>query len=157
MLTLNGCLKVKIWEVFMKRGRVKKVRYIQKMPQISQFSPRGKPGRPDEVELLVDQYETLKLADFQGYSQAEGAKEMGISRPSFGRILRKARNTVADALVNGKIIRIRIGDVQVGVKQRNLPHKRKKSSDSAEQQERVIRKKIIQFSRKKNAPKDQSI
>ena len=102
-----------------KKGRKKKVRYIQKMPQISQFSPRGKPGRPDEVELTVDQFEAIRLADFQDLEQSEGAKLMGVSRPSFGRILRKARMVVADALVNGKIIRIRIGNVQVGVRPAN--------------------------------------
>ena len=97
------------------KGRRKKVRYIQKMPKILQFSPRGKPGRPDEIELTFDQFEAIKLADFQGFSQSEGAESMRISRPSFGRILRQGRKVVADALVNGKIIRIRTGDVQVGV------------------------------------------
>ena len=87
------------------------LRLNQKMPDVVLFSPRGKPGRPDEIELKIDEFEALKLADYQGYDQAEGAKVMRLSRPSFGRILRKARNVVADALVNGKIIRIRIGDV----------------------------------------------
>ncbi len=104
-----------------KRGRPKKVRYVQKMPKITQFSPRGRPGRPDEIELTVDQYEAIKLTDFQGYSQSEGAIAMGISRPSFGRILRAARRLAADALVNGKTIKIRTGDVQVGVRARDLP------------------------------------
>ena len=104
----------------MKKGRPKKVRYVQKMPKITQFSPRGKPGRPDEVELTVDQYEALKLADLQGLDQSEGAVAMGLSRPTFGRILRQARHVAADALVNGKIIKIRIGDVQVGVRPRDF-------------------------------------
>ena len=100
----------------MHKGRKKKVRYIQKMPSISQFSPRGKPGRPDEVELTVDQFEAIRLADFEGFDQVEGAQFMGVSRPSFGRILRGGRKVVADALVNGKTIRIRIGNVQVGIR-----------------------------------------
>ena len=107
----------------MKKGRRKKVRYIQEMPSIVQFSPRGKPGRPDEIELTVDQYESIKLADYQGYDQSEGAIMMGVSRASFGRILRSARKILSDALVNGKIIRIRIGDVQVGVRRKNIPKK----------------------------------
>ncbi len=107
-----------------KRGRHKKVRYIQEMPKISQFSPRGKPGRPEEVELKIDEMEAIKLADYQGYNQTEGAIAMGISRPSFGRILRAGRKIVADALINGKIIKIRIGDAQVGVKKQKLPEKK---------------------------------
>lgn len=107
-----------------RRGRRKKVRYIQKMPKTAQFSPRGNPGRPDEVQLNIDHYEAIKLADYQGYNQSEGAKAMGISRPTFGRILREGRRILADALTNSKIIRIRTGDTQVGVRPHSLPVKR---------------------------------
>lgn len=103
-----------------KRGRPKKVRYIQRMPKITLFSPRGKPGRPDEILLSIDQYEALKLADFQGFDQTQGAIVMKVSRPSFGRILRSARKHVADALVNGKIIKIGIGDTQIGVRSKEF-------------------------------------
>ena len=96
-----------------KTGRPKKVRYIQEMPKIAQFSPRGKPGRPDEVELSVDQLEAVKLADLQGLDQLHGARAMRISRPSFGRILRGAHKIIADALINGKIIRIQGGNIQL--------------------------------------------
>ena len=100
----------------MRRGRHKKIRFIQKMPKTAQFSPRGNPGRPDEVQLNIDHFEAIKLADYQGYNQTEGAKAMGISRPTFGRILREGRRILADALTNSKIIRIRTGDTQVGVR-----------------------------------------
>ncbi len=104
----------------MVKGRPKKVRYIQHMPKTITFSPRGRPGRPDEVEITFDQLETLKLADFQGFSQEQGAQVMSISRASFGRILREARKRVADALVNGKIMRIRMGSAQIGVRKKNF-------------------------------------
>ena len=88
------------------KGRPKKIRFVEKMPKILQFSPRGKPGRPEEVELKIDQLEALRLADFMNLDQSQGAKALGVSRASFGRILRQARKLVADALSNGKIIRI---------------------------------------------------
>jgi predicted DNA-binding protein (UPF0251 family) len=139
----------------MERGRRKKVRYIQKMPSISQFSPRGKPGRPDEIELKVDEFEAIKLADYQGFDQSEGAKVMGLSRASFGRILRHGRKIIADALVNGKIIRIRIGNVQVGVRQKNLPAKRhikERAVGSLEaKQEEVVRDAILNYVAKPEA------
>ncbi len=103
-----------------KKGRPKKVRFIQKMPNIVQFSPRGKPGRPDEIELTLDQFEAIKLADHQEFDQSQGAVAMRISRASFGRILREARKKLADALVNGKSIRIHMGDVQVGVRSKEF-------------------------------------
>ena len=133
----------------MQKGRRKKVRYIQKMPQVSLFSPRGKPGRPDEVELKIDEYEAIKLADYQGYDQAQGAQAMGISRPSFGRILRLGHKIIADALVNGKIIHIRIGNVQVGVRQKNIPLK-DEISDSGNKIEKILRKNILKYSNKRH-------
>ncbi len=135
----------------MEKGRRKKIRYIQKMPVIGQFSPRGKPGRPDEIELKIDEYEAIKLADFQGYDQTEGAMAMGISRPSFGRILRAGRKVIANALVNGKIIKIRTGNVQVGVRQRNFPVKDRHADEAASLQaqlrEEALRRSIAKFSR----------
>ncbi len=103
-----------------KKGRPAKVRYIQRMPKTITFSPRGKPGRPDEIELSIDQLEAIKLADFQNFSQHDGAQAMRISRASFGRTLREARRRIADALVNGKIIHIRMGDAQVGITKKDL-------------------------------------
>ncbi len=127
----------------MDKGRRKKVRFVQKMPAIKTFSPRGKAGRPDEVLLTIDQFEAIKLADYQGYNQAEGAVAMGISRPSFGRIVRAGRKVLADALVNGKIIKIDIGNVQVGVKQRNIPTKRDISE--AAHDEETLRENILKY------------
>ena len=40
-----------------KKGRPKKTRLIQKEPEIGQFSPRGRPGRPNEIEVPIDQFE----------------------------------------------------------------------------------------------------
>lgn len=46
------------------------------------------------------------MTDFKGLRQNNAAKHMSISRQSFGRVLKRARKTVAEALVNGKIIRV---------------------------------------------------
>ncbi|MBI5150120.1 MAG: DUF134 domain-containing protein [Candidatus Omnitrophica bacterium] len=131
----------------MRKGRRKKVRYIQKMPKTAQFSPRGNPGRPDEAELNIDHYEAIKLADHQGYNQTEGANAMGVSRPTFGRILREGRKIVADALANGKIIRIRTGDVQVGIHHKILPHKNTLTAQNVitKQKEEAVRGKMFKF------------
>ncbi len=129
----------------MKKGRRKKVRYIQSMPEIAQFSPRGKPGRPDEAELKIDEYEAIKLADYQGCDQSEGAKHMGISRASFGRILRNARKVLATALVEGRTIRIRIADVQVGVRNQPISTSKQHTDKQPDVQslEETIRQKIL--------------
>jgi uncharacterized protein len=91
------------------RGRPKKYRIVQKTPKISQFSPRGRPGRPDETELSLDEFEALRLADWAEKAQDEAAKSMRISQQTFSRILKSARKSVSEALVSGKIIRIQGG------------------------------------------------
>jgi predicted DNA-binding protein (UPF0251 family) len=88
------------------KGRPKKQRVIDKEPDIRQFSPRGKPGRPDEVELGLDHFEAIRLADYEGLEQEAAAGPMGISRQTFGRILKAARHVIAEGLAKGKIIRI---------------------------------------------------
>jgi len=91
------------------KGRPKKYRRVQRYPLISRFSPRGKAGRPDEVDLAMDEFEAIRLADYQRLSQKEAAKSMHLSQPTFSRILKRAHKTLADFLINGKIIRIQGG------------------------------------------------
>ncbi len=91
------------------RGRPKKYRYVHHDPKISQFSPRGRAGRPDEMNLGVDEFEAIHLADFMGLSQKEAAQSMHISQQTFSRILRRGRKVVAEAIVKGKIIKIQGG------------------------------------------------
>lgn len=91
------------------RGRPKKYRIVKHDPRISQFSPRGKPGRPDEIELKMEEFESLRLTDYIGLGQKEAAESMHISQPTFSRILKKARKTLVDGVVNGTIIKIQGG------------------------------------------------
>jgi predicted DNA-binding protein (UPF0251 family) len=91
------------------RGRPKKYRIVKKDPRISQFSPRGKAGRPDEFDLKMEEFEAVRLADLVGLSQKQAAKSMHISQQTFSRILNKAHRGMADALVNGKAIKIQGG------------------------------------------------
>ena len=95
------------------KGRPKKTRLIEKEPRIVQFSPRGKPGRPDEAEVTIDQLEAIRLVDYQGLNQTKAAGHMGLSRQTIGRILKEARKGIADALINGKIIRISGGKIRM--------------------------------------------
>jgi predicted DNA-binding protein (UPF0251 family) len=88
------------------KGRPKKYRLVKKEPKISKFSPRGKAGRPDETKLTLDELEAVRLADYCDLKQKQAAQSMLISQQTFSRILKKARKTIADAFINGKIIRI---------------------------------------------------
>jgi predicted DNA-binding protein (UPF0251 family) len=95
------------------KGRPKKVRLVQEEPKIAQFSPRGKPGRPNEIEVAIDQFEALRLVDYKGLKHRQAAGQMGVSRQTLERILKQARKNVSDAIINGKIIRIFGGNIKV--------------------------------------------
>lgn len=92
------------------KGRPRKKKIVREQPRIDHFSPRGRPGRPDETIVAMEEYEALRLADYMGMQQKKAASMMGISQQSFSRIVRAARKKVSDAIVNAKIIRIEGGD-----------------------------------------------
>ena len=91
------------------KGRPKKYRIVRQGPGIVKFSPRGKPGRPDEIELKTEEFEAIRLADLSGLKQIEAAKSMGVSQQTFSRVIRQARRKLAEAFVRGKTIKIRGG------------------------------------------------
>lgn len=62
-----------------------------------------------ESILTMDELEAIRLKDFENLEQEQAAKKMNISQPTFNRLLRSARGKVADALVNGKAIKIEGG------------------------------------------------
>ena len=66
-------------------GRPKKIRKTQESPTIIRFSPRGRPGRPDEVFLEYDEFEAIRLKDGINLSHINSANQMEISRQTFGR------------------------------------------------------------------------
>jgi len=61
----------------------------------------------------VEGLEAIRLADAEGMEHEEAARRMGVSRPTFSRILSEARRQVARALSNGWAIRIEGGDYEV--------------------------------------------
>lgn len=60
----------------------------------------------EEVAISLDELESIRLADFEGLYHEEAAEKMNISRPTFGRILGEARRKLAEAVVEGKALKI---------------------------------------------------
>ena len=76
-------------------------------PNVDYFKPRGIPLRElEEVELLADEIEAIKLYMVDGLDQTTAAEKMGISQPTFARTIDTACKKVADALIKGKAIKI---------------------------------------------------
>ncbi len=86
-------------------------RLVQGPPRINQFKPSGIPARAlQSIVLTIDEYEGIRLADYQGLDHSDAAEQMGISRPTFSRLIEKARNKVAQALIEGMTLTIAGGN-----------------------------------------------
>ena len=82
-------------------------RVVSGEPGATYFKPAGIPLRDlRERSLAIDGFEALRLADLEGLSHHDAAVRMGVSRATFGRILRQARGVVARVLVHGEALRI---------------------------------------------------
>jgi uncharacterized protein len=95
-------------------ARPQKCRRVEFLPNVTFYKPAGVPLRDlEEVGLAIEEAEALRLKDLEGLEQEEGAAKMNISRPTFQRILAGARKKLADALLNGKAIRIEGGNFEM--------------------------------------------
>jgi predicted DNA-binding protein (UPF0251 family) len=85
-------------------------RRIMMPPPMDGYKPFGVPRQELEpVVLLFEEFEAIRLADYEDLSQEEAAGKMNISRPTFTRLHDKARRKIARAFVEGKAILIRGG------------------------------------------------
>ncbi|MDD2927800.1 MAG: DUF134 domain-containing protein [Candidatus Omnitrophica bacterium] len=88
-------------------------RRIRCNPDTNYFKPRGIPADSlEEVKLTLDELEAIRLADFNGLYQEDAAKQMHISRQTFGNIINSAHRKIADVLLNAKALKIEGGTVK---------------------------------------------
>jgi uncharacterized protein len=91
--------------------RPKCQRNICGFPDKNYFKPRGIPTiELEEVVLNLDEFEAIRLADYEQLYQEEAAIQMNISRQTFGRIIESARRKIADAIISGKALKIEGGE-----------------------------------------------
>lgn len=93
--------------------RPRKCRRVCHYPQTLIFEPVGNEKNKSEVILTVDEYETIRLIDKEGFSQEECSEYMGIARTTVQMIYMSARKKLADVLVDGMPLRIAGGDYQL--------------------------------------------
>ncbi|GAB1536070.1 DUF134 domain-containing protein [Geovibrio sp. ADMFC3] len=90
-----------------------KPRTIGVVPEICHFKPRGVPAKKlKTVGITLDEFEAIRLADYEGLSHEEAAVLMNVSRPTFSRLVEKARVKVAGFLVNGSQLVIDGGNIE---------------------------------------------
>lgn len=87
--------------------RPRRGRWVNFEPNTYYFKPQGIPLRElEDVYLSLDELEAIRLCDSKGLDQNVAAKEMRVSQSTLQRTLSSARSKIAEALVNGKAIKI---------------------------------------------------
>lgn len=85
--------------------RPRRFRRILEEPQIRCFKPeRDNIGSFKPIEITVDEFEAIRLRDYHDIQQKRSAEIMGISQPTFHRILTSDRKKISKALVDGNTI-----------------------------------------------------
>jgi len=94
------------------RGRPKRKRCINFVPEITYFKPAGIPLRELQEEIItLDEVEALRLTDLEGLDQENAAKKMKVARITYLNIIHSAHKKIARALIYGKSIQLKGGDI----------------------------------------------
>jgi predicted DNA-binding protein (UPF0251 family) len=91
--------------------RPRKWRRVCSLPDCNRFGPLDTAvDTEDRIMMTVDEYETIRLIDLEGLTQAECADQMHVSRTTVQGVYAQARRKLAESLVNGKLLWIAGGD-----------------------------------------------
>ncbi|MFZ5753613.1 MAG: DUF134 domain-containing protein [Bacillota bacterium] len=97
--------------------RPPKCRRVEFEPQVTYFKPAGIPKcQLEELVLSVEEIEAIRLKDREGLEQEECAERMHVSRPTFQRILMSARSKIAEAITEGKAIKVEGGNYRLATR-----------------------------------------
>lgn len=92
--------------------RPKKERIVHKPPLFTEFKPTGIARKYlNQTSLSLDEYEALRLADYESLSHNEAADEMEISRSTFTRLIEQARKKIANFIIKGESLIIEGGNI----------------------------------------------
>ena len=80
--------------------RPKKTRWVKCSSEARTFKPQGKVlGLSQAVILSLDEFEAVRLLDYEHCSQLQAARQMRVHRSTVSRIISSARHKIAQALV----------------------------------------------------------
>ena len=104
--------------------RPTKCRRICAVPKLDEFGPLHLQKEREPVVLSVDEYEVIRLIDSLEMNQEECAAQMEVARTTVQAIYTSARRKIADALVNGRLLKIVGGNYRVCPNQRECCRRR---------------------------------
>jgi hypothetical protein len=78
---------------------------------VRHFKPSGVPlSELDEVNITIDELESLRLSYIEKLKQSEAALRMDVHQSTFQRTLQRTLEKLSDALINGKSIKVEGGN-----------------------------------------------
>jgi predicted DNA-binding protein (UPF0251 family) len=90
--------------------RPPKTRYCRKFRGDQVFKPRRIPlTELKTIRLELSEFEAMRLCDFDGYDQEEAGAEMGVSRGTVQRLLKRGRSKTITALLQSAALLIEKG------------------------------------------------
>ena len=93
--------------------RPRKSRKVCHFPSSLSFVPAEQGTDREPVQLTVDEYETIRLIDLEGFSQEDCGTWMGVGRTTVQMIYASARKKLSRMLVEGKPLQISGGDYRL--------------------------------------------
>lgn len=78
-------------------------------PKYSSFAPCGI-RQTEQVLLSVDEFEAIRLIDYEKRTHEQCARQMGVSRTTVTEMYERARGKIADCIVSGKTLYISGGN-----------------------------------------------
>lgn len=89
-------------------------RRIRRLPRVNYFKPAGiRMKELQEIVLNCEEFEAIRLVDFEEIGQLKAGKKMNISQPTLSRLLKNGRKKISEAIIQGKAIRICGGDYKI--------------------------------------------
>ncbi len=84
------------------------------LPENNSFGPLGcNADDSNTISMTVDEYETIRLIDLEGFTQEECATQMNIARTTVQGIYNEARRKLAMSLVGGNVLLIEGGEYKL--------------------------------------------
>ncbi len=93
-------------------ARPRNNRIVKVPPLFNEFKPVGVTGRDlTKINISLDEYEAVRLADNLSLSHLEASQEMGVSRSTFSRLVESARKKISEFIITGKMLVIEGGNI----------------------------------------------
>ena len=94
-------------------ARPVKKKKICSLPAIQEFVPGNTPKDMPAILMPLEEYETIRLTDYNGLNQQECSKQMNVARTTVQALYAAARKRMAACLVEGRPLKIIGGEYEI--------------------------------------------